>query len=132
MDKECETCGSLFTVVKGKGSNNRITCYTCTNGDRKLTWRNKHLKRNYGITLHQLRLMFDKAEGKCEICRSPMLFNNGNYKAGDKRSGNECCVDHCHTTEKVRGLLCFHCNTAIGHLFDNQESINRIKGYLNK
>ena len=132
MEKQCEACGKLFDCIKGPGYNNRLTCYECTNGNRKLTWRNKHLKRNYGITLYQLRVMFEKLNGKCELCQSDMTFDNGNYKAGEKRNGRECCVDHCHTTKKVRGLLCFHCNTAIGHLFDNPETINRINGYLTK
>ena len=29
-------------------------------------------------------------------------------------------IDHCHTTGKVRGLLCHRCNTRLGGLDDKQ------------
>lgn len=130
MEKECECCGKLFEVVSGRGANNRVTCYECTSGEYKKTWRNKHLKRNYGLTLFNLKQMFEKQEGKCSICESDMKFENGNYNKGDKRNGREVCVDHDHSTGRVRGLLCFHCNTAIGHLFDNPKAVENIKNYL--
>jgi len=32
-------------------------------------------------------------------------------------------VDHCHNTNKVRGLLCSRCNTALGLLKDDENTI---------
>ena len=48
--------------------------------------------------------------------------------------GKELCVDHCHKTGKIRGLLCFACNSGIGHLKDNKisEIIGVICGFLRK
>ena len=126
----CESCGNLFQIIKGRGFHNRITCYSCTNGNRKITWRNKHLKRTYGITLYQARQMFEKQNGKCLICTSDISFDNVNTKAGEKRDGNGMVVDHCHKTGVVRGLLCFHCNTALGHLFDDPIRMQRMINYV--
>jgi len=67
--------------------------------------RNKHFNRyylrHYGITLDQVIAMKIKQDYKCAICL--------------KRK-KKLHVDHNHKTGKVRGLLCFTCNTAIGKL----------------
>ncbi len=42
------------------------------------------------------------------------------------------CVDHCHTTGKVRGLLCRQCNMALGLLKDNIDSLENAINYLKR
>ncbi|WP_344447709.1 endonuclease domain-containing protein [Kitasatospora nipponensis] len=39
-------------------------------------------------------------------------------------------VDHCHTTGRVRGLLCRKCNSGIGMLGDSPEGVQRALSYL--
>ncbi|MEU8956887.1 endonuclease VII domain-containing protein [Streptomyces sp. NPDC048518] len=39
-------------------------------------------------------------------------------------------VDHCHETGKVRGVLCFNCNSAIGKLGDDPDTVRRAAAYL--
>ena len=39
-------------------------------------------------------------------------------------------VDHCHKTGAVRGVLCFNCNAALGHVNDSQERLQKLKDYL--
>jgi hypothetical protein len=39
-------------------------------------------------------------------------------------------IYHCHTTGKVRGLLCVNCNLAIGLLKDNPDLLNKAASYL--
>ncbi|MGV5033770.1 endonuclease VII domain-containing protein [Streptomyces sp. NRAIS4] len=39
-------------------------------------------------------------------------------------------VDHCHKTGRVRGVLCFNCNSAIGKLGDNPDAVRRAAAYL--
>ncbi len=41
-------------------------------------------------------------------------------------------VDHDHETGKVRGLLCHHCNVALGHLQDDPNTIKALLDYLCK
>lgn len=61
----------------------------------------------------------------CAICF-------GDEKQIDHRSGKkrELSVDHCHKTGKVRGLLCFDCNTLLGKLENNMIALDRIQKYL--
>lgn len=81
-------------------------------------WRyyNDHLKRSYGITLLERNEMALKQNNRCLIC--------------DKETP-KLVVDHCHTTGKIRGLLCKRCNTAIGMLGDTPEGLQRAIDYLN-
>lgn len=76
--------------------------------------RNNRLKRDYGISSEDYARMLVAQSGKCAICGTTQ-------SAVRKTSGrvHELCVDHCHTTGKVRGLLCVNCNVAIGKLKDD-------------
>lgn len=40
------------------------------------------------------------------------------------------CVDHNHTTNEIRGLLCAGCNTAAGWLNDSPEKAELLANYL--
>jgi hypothetical protein len=77
------------------------------------------LKCKYGLSESQFINMFKQQNGTCAICKKPDL----------KRL---LCVDHCHTTGRVRGLLCYKCNLAIGHLKDNTGSLKSAIEYLQK
>ena len=41
-------------------------------------------------------------------------------------------VDHCHATGHVRGILCFNCNAALGHLKDDLTRIEKLMDYLKR
>lgn len=75
------------------------------------------LKSRYGITLEQYNNQLDIQNNKCAICGT--------------KSEKSLAVDHCHTTGKVRGLLCLKCNTAIGKLNDDVILLQRAIEYLN-
>lgn len=45
-------------------------------------------------------------------------------------SGKRLAVDHNHATGKVRGLLCHHCNAALGHLMDDADLIVKAAEYV--
>lgn len=77
------------------------------------------LKKKYGLTLEEYDQMVDERDGRCDICqRRP---------SGTHRS---LCVDHCHETGRIRGLLCSPCNRAIGQLGDTAEHLSRALEYL--
>lgn len=89
---------------------------------------NKNLIRKYGITLAQYDEMFEAQGGLCALCKKSETTKR--RKKGDGRE--RLAVDHCHDTGRVRGLLCFKCNTAIGSLGDTEADAQRVVDYLSK
>ena len=75
--------------------------------------RHYHRKAKYGLTHDQLVALDGDVE--CLICGEPAT-----------------CVDHCHATGAVRGVLCKPCNTGLGHFRDNTESLARAIQYLQR
>jgi hypothetical protein len=78
------------------------------------------LKYKYGITLEDYNIMLFEQDGCCAIC--------GIHHTEIKKSLH---VDHCHTTGKVRGLLCYSCNTILGHAQDDINILKKTIKYLN-
>src|SRR5438105_236663 len=72
-------------------------------------------RRVYGINLEDVENLRDKQEGRCAICR---------------RLDRVLGVDHDHVTGVVRGLLCRQCNTGIGLLGDDPETLQVASQYL--
>lgn len=85
------------------------------------------MQRTYGISLDQYEAMLAAQGNGCAIC-------GGEHTPEDRwKSGlKNLRVDHDHRTGAVRGLLCFHCNTALGHFRDNPELLVKALAYLNR
>ncbi len=81
--------------------------------------RNIVLKNKYKITLKTYNEMLIMQNSKCAICTRHI-----------DELPKTLDVDHCHTTGKVRGLLCGKCNMGIGYFQDNTETISRALTYL--
>jgi hypothetical protein len=81
------------------------------------------LKRRYGITLEEYNRLFKIQGGVCAICRKPELVElNGKVLA--------LAVDHSHSTDSVRGLLCLACNRGLGSFKDSSALLRSAAHYL--
>lgn len=69
------------------------------------------IKKKYGITLEEYAGM---KLGGCQVCGSQEVLH----------------IDHDHTTGKVRGCLCNHCNIALGHMKDNPVLLRKLADYI--
>jgi Recombination endonuclease VII len=76
-------------------------------------------KRKYGVTGQQFLSMKEAQGNRCAIC-------------GNTPSGKELCIDHCHATGKVRGLLCNHCNVVLGMAEDSVQILTEAIAYLQR
>ena len=80
---------------------------------------NKHLKNTYGISRDDYLKMFEQQEGNCNICgKNQLEFTKRLF------------VDHCHSTGKIRGLLCHNCNTLLGSAKDKVDVLEKAINYL--
>lgn len=80
------------------------------------------LKNRYGLTQEDYATLYNNQEGKCLVCFKvfPSLL--------EQRKG--LVVDHCHSSNRVRGLLCTRCNVGMGQLGDNIEFLSNAIKYL--
>lgn len=99
---------TLFTAAfKGK---HRI-CKNCKT----------HLNRfnRFGISPKQYQELLQKQAHKCAICEKELTFIK-----------NSAVVDHCHGSNKIRGILCRNCNTGLGVFKDNKAFLAKAIYYL--
>jgi hypothetical protein len=88
-------------------------------------FKNMDLKKAYGISIDDYRSMLAEQGGVCAICKQPET-------RVVRRVVSRLHVDHCHTTHKVRGLLCHRCNTALGQFCDDETVLQSAIDYLRK
>jgi 1-aminocyclopropane-1-carboxylate deaminase/D-cysteine desulfhydrase-like pyridoxal-dependent ACC family enzyme len=78
-------------------------------------------QKKYGISPEEYNYMIKKQNNKCKICLVDFLYDKHSTKP---------FIDHCHTTNKVRGLLCLHCNTGLGYFKDQISTLTKTINYL--
>ncbi len=139
--KECNTCFVQLPIIHfeivGKNQKRRGKCKSCRKGktinikdangystqsiDEFLNFPIKNVRnriykyKTIPIKIQKCLILQDR---KCAICKRE--FEN-TY---------EMCIDHCHNTLEVRGLLCSSCNKGIGNLKDNIENLKNAIDYL--
>ncbi len=112
----CANCKNEIAVI----ANNKRS-------DQRRDW---HLFTNYGITLNEYNSILEDQNGVCWIC-----------KKLPKERGNRLSVDHKHvkndrkqnrteTRTRVRGLLCWNCNWALGNFNDDITLLREAANYL--
>jgi hypothetical protein len=85
-----------------------------TPSERAANWR----KTKYGLTLKAYAALLFSQEGRCALCEGALTGRL------------DPVVDHCHQTNRVRGLLCFSCNCALGKLGDTVDRIKQVLHYV--
>lgn len=135
----CSSCKeekdeSLFPKATGKSRGYSWVCKACKKLKREqkkammspedwlLQNRKYWLKSQYGLSLEDYNKKLKEQNHKCEICGC------------DETEAFKCLlfVDHCHKTNKVRGLICHHCNTALGKFKDSTIILSKAINYLEK
>ena len=114
LRSRCRTCGSATATAWQKANPERTK-------RQKKTWR---LQSEYGISLEEYEALLVKQNSKCALCgieESRSHLGGGNYML---------CVDHCHDTGAIRGLLCNNCNRGLGFLGDRIETLEGAIRYL--
>jgi hypothetical protein len=115
--KRCSGCRAQlplaqFHAHKTQRDGLNAYCKSCRSQQNRAA----HLKHSYGLGTDELRVMIEQQRGVCAICkrRDPVQ------------------VDHDHLFGSVRGVLCFPCNVALGHLQDDIELFQNAIDYLER
>lgn len=85
------------------------------------------LKRKFGLTREQYNEILKSQNYVCAICKqkeTSICGNSGSIK--------RLAVDHCHSSLKIRGLLCWRCNGTIGKVEEDLELFDKMKAYIIK
>lgn len=129
--KTCNVCSKEKLVAEfHKDSSKKdgfcSTCKKCANkrssanhAANPLKAKDQNLRRYYGISLADYLKMLEAQNGRCKICGTDTPGGKGTFH-----------VDHCHNSEKVRGLLCHNCNVGLGHFKDSKTLLLKATLYL--
>lgn len=131
--KRCTVCLAVkplhaYSRHSGASDGRHTTCKPCRNVKQREKWaadrkwesyfRDKGLRRRYGISSEQYEEMRERQGGACAVCRQ---VPEGNL-----------CVDHSHADGQVRDLLCRSCNSALGLAKENAETLRGLAEYLER
>lgn len=81
----------------------------------KVQARNRRFR--HGLSPEDVLALKELQQGKCAGCLKEF-------------SAIRECIDHCHSTGRIRGLLCQKCNTSLGMVDDKPETLRRLADYL--
>lgn len=84
---------------------------------------NSRYKKRHKYNLSEEDLDVLESVSNCDICGNEVLWS-------PSERSKKAYIDHCHDTGEVRGVLCMHCNTSIGKLGDDIESIEHVLNYM--
>lgn len=127
--RECTRCRKFKSYDNFPKRNNRsigvqsvcTKCVVISNSIRKGNnpdkYRDLHYKKKYKSSIKEFMDILDSQGGMCAICKT--------YQ-------HKMCMDHCHETMKIRGILCDRCNRGIGLLKDDPNVLLSAYDYLIK
>lgn len=115
LTKTCKICNLEKKLVDfSRNSKCKFgRCNVCCSCDTKLRYNNR--LKEYGLNIELYNKMLKDQDFKCLIC---------------KNTFEKLCVDHCHSTGRVRGLLCSDCNSGIGRFKENTNYLNNAIIYI--
>jgi hypothetical protein len=135
---ECTTCGkekpeSDFSIFHGRRNKQCKKCREYHNSrwelnpdryrEKRVEYNKLHKQRNreknfrniirakYNLSVEEYDRMLKDQLNRCAICEIEFVLD------GSKSNLNRLpCIDHCHRTNKVRGLLCRKCNLSLAYI----------------
>ncbi|OKK09476.1 endonuclease VII [Streptomyces sp. CB02400] len=113
--ERCPQCGDVkahseWERNKSSSDGWASYCRTCRAERNRISY----FKRKCGLTPADLDVLVAEQQGiRCTCLAAPAEH-----------------VDHCHETGRVRGVLCFSCNAALGQFKDRPDAIRRAAAYV--
>jgi hypothetical protein len=101
----------------------RVMRWQARNPDLVKQYTAKSRLVKYGITVEQKDAILTSQKGLCPICS--VILTEGRVKTG-------ACIDHDHSTGRVRGILCLLCNVMLGAFKEDLDLLTSTVTYLQK
>jgi hypothetical protein len=125
----CRNCGEYFKEEDMKVSSQRqykgmSYCVECA----PLLKRTQTLKK-YNLTLEDYHNLLQSQDFSCKICKQKDSTFRKRLSVDHDHS---CCPGEGSCGKCIRGLLCHHCNAALGNAKDNVETLQKMIDYLKK
>lgn len=145
MNRICSCCKvekalEEFHKSKRHALGRKLECAKCTNeylknkyhtstklkSDFKQKRIDSYYKRKYNISFNDYLIRCNMSDFRCNICTVKKI------PAGTSKKGSKdvLVLDHCHVTNKIRGVLCQNCNQALGLFKDNINTLTQAHLYL--
>lgn len=125
LKRVCRYCKVSWVALTNRGHQrgHGSRCYECRHRDLS----DKRRQKAYGIDADLLEAMLGRPDLRCENpgCQKPL------QRRGGPRDVTPC-IDHCHSSKQVRGVLCTQCNVALGLLGDDPSRILGLQVYLSE
>ena len=102
ISKECKVCSRVRTKRNSTPKSRRYNM----------------VKFKFGIAKEE----YDQLLEEFPVCANPNCRKEFGL--------NEPHVDHCHTTGKIRGLLCSGCNIGLGHCREDANILRGLASYI--
>lgn len=97
-----------------------------TSAVRKRKWRKenseRYLRNNRNNTWKILGINVEEANHLRDTVKHCQIYN----------TTEKLHIDHCHVSNKIRGVLCFNCNHGLGNFKDNKDLLSNAIDYLDK
>ena len=111
--RRCPRCGEI-KPLDAFGRDTR--CRGCNR------WRKR--ERQFGLDRAAFDAKLSAQGGECAVC------HRHNPPKRSKRY-SDWCVDHDHRTGKVRGIVCYRCNVALGYI-EHDDTMAQMGDYLRR
>ena len=133
--KTCNAClseldNNMFYKDRCQPDGYKHKCKKCY-GEYRKNLESKSEKARDGV-LRRNKINRVAKRFKISTCEYDSYFTDANGCGICGNTDKKMVLDHCHTTGKVRGVLCENCNFAIGHLNDDIELLNKAILWLRK
>lgn len=109
--KPCESCSNIFVP----GGARQVCCLVCTP-----TLRARRMWKAFKMNQSDWDKMMEDQKGKCPVCTTDL----------NSFPLERIHLDHCHTTGKVRSILCYGCNFLVGVVENRGHLLPATKDYI--
>jgi len=121
--KKCNHCKQYkpltsFSFTRSFHNSRENMCKACRSKHKKI---GRELRKIYAYPLETYQ---------CPICNRTATSDT--LKRFGRDEQKTWVADHCHTTDKFRGWICFPCNIALGMFEDDPERLKKAVIYLEK